>query len=99
MAFNNVGNYWLAPGESVTIGLRYGALAEGQDWGGVDHGAQWIMADAIGIRPARLLVTNHTKVKRPLRRPSAPSPIAYEVTVVNIGDEAANFSLQGGGNV
>ncbi len=99
MAFNGLGNFWLAPGASVSIAVRFGALGEGVDWGGEDRGAQWIMADSINIRPAALLVKDHVKEKKPIRRPSAPSPIAYSVTIVNIGPEHANFSLQGGGNV
>jgi hypothetical protein len=29
----------------------------------------------------------------------SPSPIVYSVTVTNIGEEVAHFSIQGGGNV
>ena len=100
MAFNNVGDFWLAPGESTRPSVRFGAFPEEPEWGGYDMGAQWIMAAPIGINPATLLVTGHTKQHKPRRAHPDPNPIVvYTVTIVNIGDEDAHFSLQGGGNV
>ncbi|MGA7981562.1 MAG: hypothetical protein WCA32_15245 [Chromatiaceae bacterium] len=62
MAFNNVGDFWLGPGEEIRIGLALGGLIEGEpEWGGHDFGAQWIMADSTGIRPGALLVKDDTK--------------------------------------
>lgn len=99
MAFNNVGEFWLDPGYSVRISIAREGVIPDEEWGGHDLGAQWIMADGIGIAPAVLMVTEHTKEKKPIRRhPQSLSPIAYTVTVTNIGSEPAHFSLQGGGN-
>jgi len=54
----------------------------------------------VGINPVRLMVSEHTKEKKPLRQhPGSPSPIVYSVTVTNIGEELAHFTIQGGGNV
>lgn len=100
MAFNQVGDFWLAPGESTRIHLALGGLVNEAEWGGFDFGAQWIMADGVGINPVRLMVSEHTKEKKPIRlRPGSPSPIVYSVTVTNIGEELAHFTIQGGGNV
>ena len=100
MAFNNVGEFWLAPGESWRVHIARGSLVNEPEWGGQDFGAQWIMADGIGIDPVRLMVTEHTKEKKPIRvHAGSPSPIVYSVTVTNIGERVAHFSLQGGGNV
>ncbi|MBX3234911.1 MAG: hypothetical protein KF814_02055 [Nitrospiraceae bacterium] len=100
MAFNQVGDFWLAPGQSIRVHLALGGLVNEVEWGGQDFGAQWIMADGVGINPVRLMVTEHTKEKKPLRlHPGSPNPIVYSVTVTNIGEELAHFTLQGGGNV
>ena len=99
MAFNSVGSIWLEPGESITLDLKFGQIDGEPEWGGHDMGAQWIMADPIGINPATLLVKDHTKQHKPRRaQPGAESIVVYSVTIVNIGAETANFSLQGGGN-
>lgn len=99
MAFNNVGDHWLKPGESTTISLAFGQIDGEPEWGGHDMGAQWIMADPIGINPATLLVKDHTKQHKPRRgQPGEEAIVVYSVTVVNIGGEIAHFSLQGGGN-
>jgi hypothetical protein len=95
MAFNNFGDHWLAPGQSVRLGLQYGQIVD--EHGGHDAGAQWIMADPIGINPATLLVKDHTKEHRPRTHPGEEPIVVYWVTVVNIGGEWAHFSLQGGG--
>ena len=100
MAFNQVGEFWLAPGQSTRIHIARGNLINETEWGGEDFGAQWIMADGVGINPVRLMVTEHTKEKKPIRlHPGSSSPIVYSVTVTNIGNEIAHFSIQGGGNV
>ncbi|MBA5872999.1 MAG: hypothetical protein GDA66_00410 [Nitrospira sp. CR1.2] len=100
MAFNQVGDFWLAPGASTRIHLALGGLINEVEWGGHDFGDQWIMADGVGISPVRLMVSEHTKEKKPIRlRPGSPSPIVYSVTVTNIGEELAHFTIQGGGNV
>ena len=99
MSFNNVGDFWLAPGKELRIGLRFGQIAGEPEWGGHDLGAQWIMADPIGINPAVLLVKDHTKENKPRRAHPGDEPIVvYSVTVVNIGASDAHFSIQGGGN-
>lgn len=100
MAFNQAGEFWLAPGQATRVHIARGNLINEAEWGGEDYGAQWIMADGIGINPVRLMVTDHTKEKKPIRwHPGSPSPIVYSVTVTNIGEEVAHFSIQGGGNV
>ena len=100
MAFNNVGSLFLKSGESSSFALAFGQIDGEPEWGGHDMGAQWIMADPIGIDPATLLVKDHTKQHKPRRRQPGPEAIVvYSVTVVNIGGETAHFSLQGGGNV
>ena len=100
MAYNNVGDLWLAAGQSTRQSIAYGQIDGEPEWGGHDHGAQWIMADPIGIDPAMLLVKDHTKQHKPRRaRPGTEPIVVYSVTVVNIGGETAHFSLQGGGNV
>ena len=100
MAFSNVGDLWLAPGESIRLDLKFGQIAGEPEWGGHDQGAQWIMADPIGIDPAILVVKDHTKEHKPRRgRPGEEAIVVYSVTVVNIGGEHAHFSLTGGGNV
>jgi hypothetical protein len=99
MAFNNVGDFWLAPGESIRINLKFGQIAREPEWGGHDLGAQWIMAAPIGINPAALLVKDHTKEHKPRRgHPGDEAIVVYSVTVVNVGEEDAHFSIQGGGN-
>jgi hypothetical protein len=103
MAFNGLGNYWLAPGAWIAIDIARGGQVPGEpEWGGYDYGAQWIMADPNtgSIAPGAFLVKDHIKEKRPLRgHPGNPAPIVYAVTVVNVGANHASFSLQGGGNV
>ena len=100
MAFNNVGDFWLAPGASTRISIKFGQIAGEPEWGGQDMGAQWIMAAPIGINPATLLVKDHTKQHKPRRaHPGEEAIVVYSVTVVNIGGEHAHFSIQGGGNV
>ena len=100
MAFNGVGDNWLAAGASTRLAIAFGIIEGEPEWGGHDHGAQWIMADPIGIDPAVLLVKDHTKEHKPRRQRPDPEPIVvYSVTVVNIGSETAHFSLTGGGNV
>ena len=100
MAFNQVGDFWLGPGQAIRLSIARGNLINEAEWGGEDYGAQWIMADGIGINPAQLMVTQQTKEKKPIRsHPGSPSPIVYSETVTNIGKEVAHFSLQGGGNV
>jgi hypothetical protein len=100
VAFNNVGDHWLGPGQSLRIGLKFGQIDGEPEWGGHDQGAQWIMADPIGIDPAVLLVKDHTKEHKPRRaQPGTEAIVVYSVTVVNIGTEIAHFSIQGGGNV
>jgi hypothetical protein len=83
MAFNNVGNYYLAAG------------ATGRYWvsfGGADHGAQ-----AIGGHPENpggsLQATDQTKTQ------NVGGTFTYWVTIQNIGSVPTNFSLQGGGYV
>jgi len=100
VAFNNVGDLWLAAGQSTVVNLAFGRIDGEPEWGGHDMGAQWIMADPIGINPATLLVRDHTKQHKPRRAQPGLEPIVvYYATVVNIGGETAHFSLQGGGNV
>ncbi len=100
MAFNNVGDYWLAPGAADRYHIAYGQIPGEPEWGGHDMGAQWIMAAPIGIDSATLLVKDHTKQVKPRRaHPGVEAIVVYSVTVVNIGGEHAHFSLQGGGNV
>jgi hypothetical protein len=100
MAFNNVGDLWLAPGQQIRLELKFGQIDGEPEWGGHDHGAQWIMAHPIGINPAELLVKDHTKQNKPRRgRPGEEAIVVYLVTVVNLGNEDAHFSLQGGGCV
>ena len=100
MAFNQVGDFWLAPGEAIRVHIARGKLVPDEEWGGEDFGAQWIMADGVGINPVRLMVSEHTKEKKALRRRPGPSgPVVYSVTVTNIGEELAHFTVQGGGNV
>jgi hypothetical protein len=65
VAFNNVGDFWLAPGASTTMSLKFGQSDGEPEWGGHDQGAQWIMADPIGTNPAVLLVKDHTKEHKP----------------------------------
>jgi hypothetical protein len=99
MAFNNVGDLWLAPGQSMRRAIKFGQIPGEPEWGGFDQGAQWIMAAPIGINPATLLVKDHTKQVKPRRaQPGEAAIVVYEVTIVNIGAEHAHFSLQGGGN-
>ena len=97
MAFNNLGDFWLGPGESTRISLAFDLFTDEPEWGGHDHGAQWIMADPISIAPATLLVKDHTKEHKPRRGQPGEPIVVYTVTVVNIGNESAHFSLQGGG--
>lgn len=100
MAFNNAGDLWLAPGEAVTLAFKFGQIAGEPEWGGQDMGAQWFMADPIGINPGSLLVKDHTKIHKPRRaHPGEQAIVVYEVTVVNIGGEHVHYSMQGGGNV
>jgi hypothetical protein len=100
MAFHNLGDIWLEPGASTRLHVRFGQIAGEPEWGGFDRGAQWIMAAPIGIDPATLRVTDHTKQHKPRRgHPGPESIVVYSVTVTNIGGERAHFSLQGGGNV
>lgn len=100
MAFNNAGDFWLAAGQSTSVSLAFGQIDGEPEWGGHDQGAQWIMADPIGIDPAILVVRDHTKEHKPRRAQPGPEPIVvYSVTVVNMGAETAHFSLTGGGNV
>lgn len=101
MAFNNIGNHRLAPGESTSIAIAY--VIDGEPrWGGHDLGAQWIMADPINI--GGLVVRDHRKdyVWLGLGNPDSgerPRLVTYSVTVENVGPDLVNFSLQGGGNV
>jgi hypothetical protein len=100
VAFNNVGDMWLAPGFEVQCSIAHGIIPGEPEWGGYDNGAQWIMADPMGINPAVLLVKDFIKQHKPRRQNPGPDPIVvYYATVVNVGDEIAHFSLQGGGNV
>jgi hypothetical protein len=100
MAFNNAGDYWLGPGQSMSIGNAFGQIDGEPEWGGHDMGAQWFMADPISIDPATLLVKDFTKQHKPRRaQPGEEASVVYVVTVINIGSETAHFSLQGGGNV
>jgi hypothetical protein len=100
VAFNNIGSFFLAPGQSATLGVHFGQIPGEPEDGGFDHGAQWIMADPIGIDPARLMVTAQIKEHRPRRGHPGPEPLVlYWATIKNIGSEDAHFSLQGGGNV
>jgi hypothetical protein len=48
MAFNQVGDFWLAPGQSTRVHIALGGLVNEAEWGGHDFGAQWIMADGSG---------------------------------------------------
>ena len=80
--------------------LARGRLVPDEEWGGEDFGAQWIMCDGFNINETHLMVNDHTKHRKPIRRhPGSPSPIVDSVTVTNIGDRPANFAMQGGGNV
>ncbi len=98
MAFNNVGAIWLGPGQSSRHEIAYDAPVAGEpEWGGSDAGAQWIMADPIGLNPATLLVKDHTKLHKARRNSPGDPIVSYAVTVVNIGSDWALFSLQGGG--
>ena len=60
MAFNQVGDFWLAPGQSTRVHIALGGLVNEAEWGGHDFGAQWIMADGVGINPVRLMVSQQT---------------------------------------
>ncbi len=40
MAFNQVGEFWLAPGQSTRVHIALGGLVNEAEWGGQDFGAQ-----------------------------------------------------------
>lgn len=65
MALNQVGDFWLVPGESTRIHLALGSLINEVVWGGHHVEAQWIMADGVGINPVRLMVSEHTNQASP----------------------------------
>lgn len=93
MACNQVGDFWLAPGASTRIHLALRGLINEVEWSGHDFGAQWIMADGVEINPVRLMVSEHTKEKKPIRlRPGSPSSIVYSVTGVTIPAELARVT-------
>ena len=98
MAWNNVGDHFLGPGEAIRLEIGWDDPGE-PEFGGADHGAQWIMADPISIDPADLIVRDHAKLHKPRRNHPGDPLVAYAVTIVNNGPETAHFSLQGGGNV
>jgi hypothetical protein len=98
MAFNNIGQFTIAPGEKVTVAIWW------DDRIGHDHGAQWISAhpfqhgEDLGltfIKPAVLMATDQTK--RRVQAGLNKNFNRYEATIVNLGDETVMFSLQGGG--
>lgn len=99
MAFHDIGNFWLEPGESWRIGLARGNLTTEPEWGGQDLGAQWIMADPKYGGAVEFIVRDHSKERKPMHSPGAAVTIVYSVTVFNAGSRRASFSLQGGGNV
>ena len=81
MAFSNVGNYSLAPGQT---GRYYISFA------GADKGPQLIVAHPLNPGGS-LQVDDQTKTH------NTDGTIFYWLTVKNIGTYATNFSLQGGG--
>jgi hypothetical protein len=99
MAFNQVGDFWLAPGQSTRVHIALGGLVNEANGAGTIsvHNGLWPMGrDQSGAahgQPAH-------QEKKPIRlHPGSPSPIVYSVTVTNIGEELAHFTIQGGGNV
>jgi len=98
MAFNNIGQFTLAPGQSLGVAIWW------DDREGHDHGAQWIGAhpfqhgEDLGLTfivEAALLATDQTKRRK--QNPHARNFNKYEATIVNVGTETVMFSLQGGG--
>lgn len=99
MAFNNVGQFFLAPGASTRVHIARGGVVAGPEWGGHDMGAQWIMAHPNLGGATALVVRDHTKERKPLHNLSDPTAWVYSVTVTNVANGRIGFSLQGGGNV
>jgi hypothetical protein len=98
MAFNDVGRFTIAPGESFGVAIWW------DDREGHDHGAQWIGAhpfqdnEDLGLTfivEAALMATGHTKRRK--QNPHARNFNKYEATISNVGAETVTFSLQGGG--
>ncbi len=81
MAFNNVGLFTLAPGQTGRYFVTFG---------GADRGAQSIHAHPLNPEGS-LQVNDQTKVLNP------NGTFNYWVTVKNIGVSVASFNLQGGG--
>jgi len=83
MAFNNVGNFFLAPGASGRYSISFG---------GADHGAQYI-----GGNPEN--PGGGIQASAETKNMNTDGTITYWVTLQNVGSNATNFSLQGGGFV
>jgi hypothetical protein len=96
MSFTNLGDYLLAAGQEMTIDLAFDPLNDDVSLGGLDMGAQWMMASPWENVHGPLLVKNH--IKERVFRPLMPSGMKYSVTVVNVGGRSCRFSIQGGGN-
>ena len=98
MAFNQVGDFWLAPGESTRIHLALGGLVD-EAGGRVRFRPQWIARPTASGSTVRLMVSEHTRKEAHSPAPRFTWSIVYSVTVTNIGEELAHFTIQGGGNV
>ena len=92
MSFNHLqppdGPFILGPDGSMRVWVRFGNPGE-------DQGAQWIMADPIGL--GSLTVDGFTKEKR-IIGPHGRTDVRYWATVTNNDPVPVLFTLTGGGN-
>jgi hypothetical protein len=100
MAFNDIGDYWLANGNSMWVSVRFAPAGVGQD-----RGAQWTMA---GARPFSTFPTpsgttqlETSNFQKRFIYSNGGTDWSYWCLVTNTyspGWNATFFGLSGGGN-
>jgi hypothetical protein len=98
----SVGNFFVAPGATVTIRFHWGS--------GDDHGPQWVMAHPFPGEPEAWLATERVAKKlicevgeviqngpSVFRCAETGSRYEYQVWITNDGSEGCHFAIQGGG--
>jgi hypothetical protein len=97
MAFNNVGKYWLVNGASTWVTVRLN--------GGVDGGAQWIMANPLPFdrspTPSGTTQLESSRFQKRFVYTNGGTDWSYNCFVENTPSPGWNstwFTLSGGGN-
>lgn len=99
MAFNGIGPFFLASGESTWLWIVRDAVFL------TDYGAQWIMAHPemnTGYYPqfgTAEFQVDHQRKKIFFSADTGGQYVTYSCLVTNVGGMSTFFSAQGGGNV